>query len=75
MPDFTDGTAWLVEYLGASPCPVFMTKKRTYTTDTRFAEHFASKESAEKWMDEHGMAYRANEIGWAATEHRLSVGA
>jgi hypothetical protein len=74
----TDGTAWLVEFMGAKPCPVFMTKKAEYTTDTRFAEHFASKESAEAWIQEKGLPINLTgaEIGgWAAVEHRLSIGA
>lgn len=78
MTAFTDGTAWLVEYMGAEPCPVYMTKKAGYTTDTRFAEHFASKESAEAWIQEKGLpANRTGAAigGWAATEHRLSIGA
>ena len=63
-----DKTAWLVEYVGAKPVPVYATGTPTgFTCDAYAAKHFETKEEAEAWMVRpHVVPF---ELPWAAIEH------
>ena len=46
-----DRTAWLVEYVGAKPCPVYATGDWIgFTCSPWDAKQFDTKEEAEAWM-------------------------
>lgn len=63
-----DKTAWLVEYVGAVPCPVYATGTAVgFTCDANEAKQFETKEDAETWMVRPGIV--AFEKPWAAVEH------
>ncbi len=60
-------SAWLVEYRGAIPCPVYATDEGFPTCDPWKAKRFGSKELAEYWMHRSGII--AYEFPWEATSH------
>ena len=64
-------TTWLVEYIGAVPCPVYATYWDLPTCDPWQAREFDTKEEAEAWMG------RPNRVPytkpWTAVEHGFSL--
>lgn len=63
---------WLVEYLGAVPCPVYAKEDLFPTCDPWEAKKFESQEAALKWMHRDGIV--AYNHPWAAIEHVFIVG-
>jgi hypothetical protein len=62
-------TAYLIEYTGAQPCPVYVPEAAGYyTCDPWKARRFETREQANRYMDENG--YKGN---WTAVEHGFDV--
>jgi len=58
---------WLVEYVGATPCPVYARWAPTHTCDPREAAYFETKAKAEAWMVRPGIIpFKAP---WTAVSH------
>lgn len=63
-------TAWLIEYVGATPFPVYVPEvyiDGCHTVNAFAARHFETKEAAQAHMIEHGYNFP-----WAAIEHGFS---
>ncbi len=66
-----DGTviAWLVEYIGASPCPVYISETGDYTCDPWKAKKFRSQRGAQTWMSGGRIPLR---YPWEAVQHSFA---
>lgn len=79
MSNVTTGQAWVIEYRGAIPVPVYLTEKGTITTEILRAIPFATQEQAQAWMAA-PMFPRAIEPAkpftepWFVVEHVIAIG-
>lgn len=60
-------SCWLVEYRGATPCPVYATDEAFPTCDPWKAKRFDSVEAAERWM--HRPEIVGYEFPWEIVSH------
>lgn len=70
--DYVCGTVWLVEYLRATPCPVYARENGPLTCDPWEAKKFVAKEEAQAWMVRDGVV--AFLPPWTAVEHKFLLG-
>lgn len=69
--------AWLIEYVGATPVPVYVPGQYeqthgAYTCDAWAARRFETKEAAQRWMADPDGCQPYNEQ-WAAVEHGFDI--
>lgn len=62
---------WLVEFVGAKPCPVYATDGPWHTCNPWEAISFDTREEAEAWMTRPGIV--GYQHPWAACSHGFST--
>lgn len=63
---------WLVEFIGAKPCPIYATDGPWPTCDPWSAKWFDTEDEAKAWMTRPGIV--AYEFPWKAESHGFTRG-
>lgn len=65
-------SAWLIEFVGAKPCPVYATDGPWHTCNPWKAKRFDTRDEAEAWMARPNIVPFT--FPWCATSHGFDDG-